>query len=52
MSEEEHKVKQQCLGSITISSLVASAVNGIVGFVAVYFFKPIWDKLVSYWKKK
>lgn len=36
---------------ITLGSLVASAISGIVGYIAVYFFKPIWNKIVKKWKK-
>lgn len=38
--------------SITISSMIASAIQGIVGYVAVYFFKPIWEKFVSWLNSK
>lgn len=37
---------------ITISGLLISAINGIVGFIAVYFFKPIWEKLIRWWNNE
>jgi len=36
---------------ITLGSLIASAISGIIGYIAVYFFKPIWEKLVRWWNK-
>jgi membrane-bound metal-dependent hydrolase YbcI (DUF457 family) len=38
--------------TITVGSILASCLHGIIGYIAVYFFQPIWDKLVSYWNKK
>lgn len=37
---------------ITISSLIASAISGIVGYIAVYFFKPLWEKIVKWWNNE
>lgn len=45
-NEKDHKT--QCLPALTITGLLSSAFNGIVGFVAVYFFKPAWEKIVRY----
>jgi hypothetical protein len=33
--------------SITLTGLVGSALNGIIAYVAVYFFKPLWEKAVK-----
>jgi hypothetical protein len=44
--------KIQCIPAITISGLLASAINGIVAFVAVYFFKPLWQKIIKLWEPK
>lgn len=27
-----------------------SVLKGIIGFIAAYFFKPIWEKIVKYWE--
>ena len=40
----------QCLPAVTAGGLLVSAINGIVAYVAVYFFKPIWDKVISFLK--
>lgn len=39
--------------SITFCGLMASAINGIVAYIAVYFFKPIWEKIIQIlnWEK-
>lgn len=51
------KFKQQMISvTISLSSIVGSAIHGIVAFIAVYFFKPLWEKLIklldtNYWNK-
>lgn len=42
----EDSSKIQCV-TLTLTGLVASAVNGIIAYVAVYFFKPLWEKLMK-----
>jgi O-antigen/teichoic acid export membrane protein len=37
--------------SVTATSLIMAAINGIVGYIAVYFFKPLWEKIVKLWNK-
>lgn len=49
-NKDSDKIKIQML-PITIASLSISAINGIVGFLAVYFFTPIWIKIVAWWNK-
>lgn len=52
---DKHKTedtKIQCLPALTITGLLSSAVNGVVGFIAVYFFKPAWEKIVRYFQNK
>lgn len=57
-SDSDKPVKNQSV-SITLCGLVASAINGIVAYIAVYFFKPLWEKLIKildakqdYWQNK
>ena len=38
--------------SITVSMLITSAIQGIIGYIAVWFFKPIWEKFVNLFKKE
>ncbi len=47
MSDKKFKIQTI---PITICSLIVSAVNGIIGYIAVYFFKPAWEKLMKWWK--
>lgn len=49
MSKDSSKFKIQTI-PITIAGLIASAVNGIIAYIAVYFFKPLWEKLMKWWK--
>jgi len=42
--------KIQCLPVVTLSGVLTSAINGIVGFIAVYLFQPIWKKFVRLWE--
>lgn len=37
---------------ITIAGLIASALNGIIAYIAVYFFKPVWEKLIKWWNNE
>lgn len=37
---------------ITLASLLISAINGIVAYIAVYFFKPLWDKIIKWLQNK
>lgn len=47
------KFKQQMISvTISLSSILSSAINGIVAFIAVYFFKPLWDKIVKMWENR
>jgi len=48
--KKDGKFKIQTL-PITIGSLIASAISGIVGYIAVYFFKPVWEKIVTWYRK-
>jgi hypothetical protein len=48
MSDKKFKIQTI---PITISSLIVSALNGIIGYIAVYFFKPAWEKLIKWWHK-
>lgn len=50
-SKKDGKYKIQTL-PITIGSLLSSAISGIVGYIAVYFFKPMWEKIVNYFNRE
>lgn len=40
-------IKKQAIG---ITFIIEAALQGIIAFIAAYFFKPLWEKLVKYWK--
>lgn len=48
-SKDGKKFKIQMV-TITLAGLINSAVNGIIAYIAVYFFKPLWDKFMKWWK--
>ncbi len=48
-SDKDNKI--QCLPVVTFGGLLGSAINGIVGFIAVYLFQPLWKKIVKLWEK-
>lgn len=37
---------------ITLAGLASSAINGIIAYIAVYFFKPLWGKVIKYFDSK
>ena len=45
-SDSNETVKANSV-SITLCGLAASAINGIVAYIAVYFFKPLWEKIIK-----
>jgi hypothetical protein len=49
-SDKDNEI--QCLPAVTFGGLIASAINGIVAYVAVYFFKPLWQRLTKFWEKE
>jgi hypothetical protein len=50
-SKDGKKFKIQMV-PITLAGLITSAVNGIIAYIAVYFFKPSWDKFMRWWKNE
>jgi hypothetical protein len=52
--ENKDETKTQMIPAIpalTMSGIINASVSGIVSFIAVYFFAPIWNKITSYWNK-
>lgn len=37
--------------TITLGSIFYSAIHGIIAYIAVYFFKPLWEKIMN-WRNK
>ena len=51
MDPEQKEIEKQSV-SLTLGSILAAAINGIVGYIAVYFFKPLWDKIIKWWNNE
>lgn len=45
----DNKIKTQ---SITISTIIGKAIEAIVAYVVLWFFKPLWEKLVKWWNNR
>lgn len=49
----EHKNKENDYGILMIPVVIVNGIlSGIVSVITAYFFKPLWNKIVSYWNKK
>lgn len=42
------KIKKQ---SITMTAIVGKAIEAVVAYVVLFFFRPVWDRLVKWWKQ-
>lgn len=50
--ENKEEVKTQMIPlipALTMYGIINSSVSGIVSFIAVYFFAPLWNKIINYW---
>ena len=50
--ENKEEVETQMIPvvpALTMSGIINASISGIVSFIAVYFFTPIWNKIVKYW---
>lgn len=52
MDSEEKKTFRIQTIPITLIGIFCAAINGIVGYIAVYFFKPLWEKLIKWWQNE
>ena len=46
---EEKPIKKQ---SITMTTIFGKAIEAVVAYVVLFFFRPVWDRLVKWWKEK
>ena len=46
---EDNKIKKQ---SITVSTIIGKAIEAVVAYIVLWFFEPVWKKLVKWWKNK
>jgi hypothetical protein len=45
---DDKPIKKQ---SITMSTIIGKAIEAVVAYIVLFFFKPVWDKLVKWWNK-
>jgi uncharacterized membrane protein len=46
---EDNKIKKQ---SITVSTIIGKAIEAVVAYIVLWFFEPVWKKLVKWWENK
>jgi hypothetical protein len=47
--KEEPKVKSQ---GIILDTILIKSLEAIVGYIAIFLFKPLWNKIIVLWKDK
>lgn len=53
--ENKEEVKTQMIPivpALTMSGIINASISGIVSFIAVYFFTPIWGKITNWYNNK
>ena len=45
----DEPIKKQ---SITMSTILGKAIEAVVGYIALWFFRPVWERLVRWFYKK
>ena len=45
---DDKPIKKQ---SITMSTIIGKAIEAVVAYIALWFFKPVWDRIVKWWNK-
>lgn len=45
---ENKTIKKQ---SITFSTILGKAIEAVVAYIVLFFFKPVWQSIVSWWNK-
>ncbi len=48
-TDSDNKIEKQ---SITVSTIIGKVIEAIIVYITIYFFKPVWEKIVGMWKKK
>ena len=46
---QDKPIKKQ---SITMSTILGKAIEAVVGYIALWFFRPVWERLVRWFNKK
>lgn len=53
--ENKEETKTQMIPvvpALTMSGIINASISGIVSFIAVYFFTPVWKKITNWWNNK
>ena len=48
-TESDNKIEKQ---SVTVSTIIGKVIEAVVVYITIYFFKPVWAKIVGMWTKK
>ena len=48
-TDSDKKIEAQ---NITLSTIIGKIIEAIIVYITIYFFKPVWEKMVSFWKRK
>ena len=46
---QDKTIKKQ---SITMSTILGKAIEAVVAYIVLWFFKPVWERLVRWFNKK
>ena len=48
-TDSDKKIEKQ---SVTVSTIIGKVIEAIIVYITIYFFKPVWERIVGMWKKK
>ena len=51
MNDQHGKDKPIKKQSITMTTIFGKAIEAVVAYVVLVFFRPVWDRLVKWWNK-
>jgi len=51
MNDQHGKDKPIKKQSITMTTIFGKAIEAVVAYVVLFFFRPVWDRLVKWWNK-
>lgn len=49
---EDHKSQKIKSQGVILDTILIKSLEAIVGYIAIFFFKPLWNKIVELWKNK
>ena len=52
MNDQHGKDKPIKKQSITMTTIFGKAIEAVVAYIALWFFKPVWERIVKWWKGK